>query len=170
MYSERRDLTDILGRFKGLHPLIESPAYFPERFARKVAVAPTGCWIWEASRNQYGYGQFYFAGQPRKAHRLAYEWAMGEIPVGLEIDHLCKVRECVNPAHLEPVTHRENLLRGDTFQAANAAKTHCKRGHEFSPENTRVVAGRWRKCRTCMRNEARLRMQAKRRAGGCPSA
>jgi len=75
----------------------------------------------------------------------------------LEIDHLCRVRCCVNPDHLEAVTHRENILRGNTFAAVNAAKTHCPKGHEYTPENTRIHTGGRRQCIACSRAYDRAR-------------
>lgn len=100
-------------------------------FWRKVQKTDS-CWIWTASLNNHGYGQFR---RGRKhgamAHRFAYEWAKGEIPTDFDIDHLCRNPRCVNPEHLEAVTHRENMLRGDTRPAQNAAKTHCPKGHEY---------------------------------------
>lgn len=112
-----------------------------------------GCWYWMASRNWLGYGQW----QPtarhkgtRLAHRWSYEFMVGPIPEGLVIDHLCGVRECVNPSHLEPVTQRENVLRSYRTQASiNAGKTHCKRGHEFTEANTLIYATGSRACRQC---------------------
>ena len=88
-------------------------------------------------------------------HRVAYEAAVGPIPEGLQLDHLCRNTLCTNPAHLEPVTCRENLLRGNTLQAANAAKTHCPYGHPYAGENLRVrrlkSGGLGRSCRECAR-------------------
>jgi hypothetical protein len=83
------------------------------------------------------------------AHRLAYELFVGPIPEGQTIDHLCRNRPCVNPGHLEVVDMRTNLLRGSSPTAQNARKTHCKHGHEFTPENTALKQGRYRICRTC---------------------
>lgn len=104
-----------------------------------------GCWIWRGytdPTNGYGsHGDSY-------AHRTFYEKFKGEIPAGLTIDHLCRVRNCVNPDHLEAVTLRENILRSDGPTAINARKTHCKHGHEFNAENTRT-RGTWRDCITC---------------------
>lgn len=123
-----------------------------ERFWASVTKTET-CWLWTGAKNK-GHGQFTVSRtdvrSPKKlmAHRYAYELLVGPIPDGLELDHLCRVRHCVNPAHLEPVTRRENLLRGETHAARNAAKTHCKRGHEFTPENTYYPKG-GRGCRTC---------------------
>jgi hypothetical protein len=82
------------------------------------------------------------------AHRWAYESEVGPIPIGLTLDHLCKVRRCVRPDHLEAVTLQENLLRGLTFQASNAAKTRCPRGHPYTAQNTRHHCGS-RHCKTC---------------------
>ncbi len=70
------------------------------------------CWLWTASTDWYGYGWFW-VGAPRRAHRVCYEWLVGPIPAGLELDHLCRVPACVRPEHLEPVTHAENVRRGD---------------------------------------------------------
>ena len=114
---------------------------------------PGDCWPWLASRNEGGYGQFRGALGGGMAHRFAYEAIVGPIPEGLTLDHLCRNRACVNPAHLEPVTSRVNTLRGDGLAARRARQTHCKRGHEFTPENGYVYTdpkGRERRiCRAC---------------------
>lgn len=83
------------------------------------------------------------------AHRVFYEHHVGPIPLGLTIDHLCKVTRCVNPDHLEPVTQRVNTLRGDGPSAVNARKTHCPHGHEYTPDNTYVRKAGGRICKTC---------------------
>lgn len=135
-----------------------------ERFWPKVERTET-CWLWQAKINNRGYGLFSYDGRMQAAHRVAYELLVGPIPEGLDIDHLCAVRHCVNPAHLEPVTHRENLLRGSGFAAVNAAKTHCPYGHEYTPENTYTSPhpDGGRICRTCKR-ERDARARARRRA------
>jgi hypothetical protein len=115
------------------------------------------CWLWTGSVMPRGYGKVTIAKRRLLAHRIAYEAFVGPIPEGLTLDHLCRVRRCVNPGHLEPVTVRENTLRSPVAPAAiNARKTHCVHGHEFSPENTRVQfrrsdQGEHRICRACAR-------------------
>lgn len=124
---------------------------YGERFWSKVdRRGHDECWEWMAAKVPMGYGQLRIPGGHLYAHRVAYEELVGPIPDGLSLDHLCRNTSCVNPAHLEPVTHRENCLRGVGFSAKNALKTHCKRGHEFSEENTRAYRGR-RLCRACDR-------------------
>jgi hypothetical protein len=127
------------------------------RFWKRVA-RTDACWLWTGATTGYGYGQFYLGlGQRRvRAHRFSYELLVGPIPDGLVLDHLCRVRLCVNPAHLEPVTQRENILRGEGTSAHHARQTHCKRGHEFTPENTYVRRG-MRTCRQCHRAKIRAR-------------
>lgn len=97
------------------------------------------------------------------AHRVAYMLFRGAIPEGKQLDHLCRTRHCVNPDHLEAVTVKENLLRGESWSGVNHRKTHCKQGHEFSVENTAIRSGGGRTCRTCKREEAR-RIRDRRRA------
>ncbi|WP_280412563.1 HNH endonuclease signature motif containing protein [Nocardia asiatica] len=113
------------------------------------------CWLWTKGTFDCGYGAFWVPPQNRAAHIVSYNLLVGAVPSGLQLDHLCRVRKCVNPAHLEPVTCRENLLRGETYAAVNAAKTHCPKGHPYSADNTRITAQGLRACRTCER--ARLR-------------
>lgn len=116
------------------------------RFWRHVSPEPnSGCWLWTgASRN--GYGSFHDGIRNVAAHRYSYTLAQGEVPEGLVLDHLCRVRCCVNPKHLEPVTLAENTRRGVNWQKA---KTHCKRGHAFTCENTRYERNGARRCRAC---------------------
>lgn len=107
------------------------------------------CWLWTAAADSNGYGTFKVGVKMVGAHRVAYELLVGPIPDGFHIDHLCRVRACVNPAHLEPVTSRENTLRGVGFSAVNARKTHCPQGHQFTPENTYTQSDGRRRCRKC---------------------
>lgn len=110
----------------------------PRRFWAKVASAnEAGCWVWLAATSA-GYGRFLVEGRLEQAHRVSYERLIGRIPEGLQIDHLCRVRGCVNPAHMEPVTARVNTLRGEGATAIHAAQTHCGKGHPLSGENVRV--------------------------------
>lgn len=122
---------------------------WPERFWAKVEKTET-CWIWLGRKTHDGYGTVWFDGRQHVVHRIAYEMHAGPIPDGLQIDHVCRNRSCVNPAHMEPVTQRENIRRGVSPAGLNARKTHCKRGHEFTPDNTGIVK-RGRYCRTCYR-------------------
>jgi hypothetical protein len=128
-----------------------------QRFWAKVD--KTGdCWIWMGSLTDAGYGTFTVSRSKRGlAHRFAYELLVGPIPSGLELDHLCRRPACVSPAHLEPVTHRENLLRGRTIVAWNAVKTECIRGHPFDAANTYIEPKGKRRCRTCHREDERQR-------------
>jgi len=114
------------------------------------------CWLWAVPTRPDGYGQFSIGRSTAYAHRFAYEAAVGPIPPGMELDHLCRVRHCVNPAHLEPVTPRENVMRGQTPAAKNAAKTRCPAGHEYTAENT-IVFRRERSCRACVNGRKRER-------------
>lgn len=131
----------------------------PARFWSKVHVnVATGCWEWRARIHRQGYGQFGVAsGQMKGAHRVAYEALVGTVPAGLELDHLCRVRHCVNPRHLEPVTHAENMRRGVVWEF-NRNKTQCLRGHAFDEMNTLYVKrSNERQCRTCNRDRMRAR-------------
>jgi hypothetical protein len=113
-----------------------------------------GCWLWTKRLNPRGYGEIGVGsavdGSNRVAfaHRTSYEAFVGSIPSGLELDHLCRVRCCINPAHLEPVTHAENLARGFAVYKVHRAKTHCPRGHPYDADNTRLYQGR-RFCKAC---------------------
>jgi HNH endonuclease len=94
------------------------------------------CIEYQASINEKGYGVIQVKGRRMFAHRLSYVLCHGPVPHGKELDHLCRNRACINPDHLEPVTRRENILRGIAPSAINARRTHCTRGHELTPENT----------------------------------
>lgn len=124
------------------------------RFWSKVAnLGGKGCWPWVGAKTNLGYGTTSVARRTLRVHRLAYSWLIGPIPPGLHIDHLCRNRACVRPSHLEVVTNKVNVRRGVGLTAQNAAKTHCIRGHELSPENIRSRPDRpeRRECRICHR-------------------
>ena len=142
-------------------------AYFPNatinRVLKKIEKT-SGCWLWTGSIDGVGYGRIWNGIKMTGAHRVVYELLVGPIPDGLQLDHLCRVRHCVNPSHLEPVTCRENLLRGVGVSAKAARQTHCIHGHELTEENIY----RWGKrpnaryCKICIkirndRNTAKVR-------------
>ena len=134
-----------------------------ERFLAKIVTPSVDeCWIWQACTGTNGYGLFRVDGRMFKAHRFAYELFVGPIPDGLELDHLCRVRTCVNPEHLDPVTHAENVRRGESGKVNGArqrAKTHCPQGHPYAGENLYVNSDGKRRCRTCNRDRGRKRAQ-----------
>lgn len=132
------------------------------RFFAKV-VEQDGCWIWTASRSTTGYGQFNpgGSGRIRKAHRWSWEFFNGPIPAGLELDHLCRQPLCVNPEHLDPVSHKENVRRGRGGDR-NRNKTHCPQGHPLEAGNLSewcLQRGR-RSCRICMSETVRRHRKA----------
>ena len=142
----------------------------PLRFLSKIAFADHGCWEWLASLDRKGYGQFnagFKRGPMLRAHRLAYAYAYGEVPSGLDLDHLCGNRACVRPDHLEPVTRGENIrrgFRGEQQRLQRAARETCRRGHPWTAENRYVKpSGQWL-CRICRRDDQRSRDAAKRAA------
>ena len=135
------------------------PPTVEARFWAKVEF--TGfCWLWTATLRE-GYGRFQLGKrQLVDAHRLAYEWLVHVIPPGLQIDHLCRIRNCVNPDHLEPVTQPVNYWRSP---AVAGRKTHCPKGHPYSGDNLYILPGSGgRVCRECTRAGARRRYHAAR--------
>lgn len=136
-----------------------------ERFWSKVDKRGSAeCWPWLGFRVR-GYGTYGFSERNRskllRAHRVSYELLVGPIPDGLDLDHLCRNRACVNPAHLEPVTRRENVLRGIGLTAQNAKKTHCPQGHPYDETNT-YWDSKGRRCRVCAK-EHQKRFKEKRK-------
>lgn len=136
-----------------------------ERFMDYVSPEPiTGCWLWSGALANGGYGAFLGPEGTVKAHRWFYEQSKGPVPDGLELDHQCRVRCCVNPDHLEPVTRQVNTLRGIGPAAVNAIKTHCPKGHPLSGDNLYIrkdVGSRG--CRKCRTRQASICRSRKRR-------
>jgi hypothetical protein len=124
------------------------------RFWASVKKMPNGCWEWQGYVDPAGYGQIFLGKNiphisvNEFVHRYAYELLKGPIPEGLTIDHLCRNRRCVCPDHLEAVTFHENLFRGDNIAVVYSRRTHCKHGHEYTPENTRIYREH-RRCKKC---------------------
>lgn len=123
----------------------------------------TGCHLWTGGVNQDGYGLLERGGKSMMAHRWYWIQFRGPIPEGMQLDHLCRNHRCVNPDHLEIVTNRENVMRGESPHVVLSRLNHCKRGHEFTSENTIQKSGGGRQCRTCQ-YEARRRYERRRRA------
>lgn len=144
------------------------PRISPElRFWSKVTILENGCWLWTGSfcsilRGRYGLFRPGGTANSIGAHVWAYQYCIGEIPEGLELDHTCRNPACVNPWHLEPVTRRINQLRAFGFPRANAAKTHCSQGHPYSGENLLIAYNGRRRCRICsnLDQKRRKRLQA----------
>lgn len=133
---------------------------FEERLFAKVDAAGP-CWLWTAAKNRGGYGVINRGRREGVAivHRAVWELLVGPIPEGTELDHVCRIRACCNPDHLEPVTRAVNVARG-ARRAGAQRKTHCKNNHRFTPENTLPNGPRGRACRKCM-NAANRRYRAR---------
>lgn len=139
------------------------------RFVAKISVTPGGCWKWAGCKFKSGYGAFRVQPSTVYAHRYSYEVFVRGIPEGLQIDHLCRNRECVNPDHLEPVPLAENILRG--FAAKGSTPGRCKRGHARTAENTYISPKGMLNCRKCnnIKNyEFRERQKVKAGAASTP--
>ena len=124
----------------------------PSSVSKHIEKLPSGCWRWTCHIDENGYGRFDVRHKNVRyrnyAHREVYQCLIGDIPPGMELDHLCRVRHCVNPEHLEIVTPKENTRRSNAITAINARKTHCKYGHEFTENNIYVMQD-GRACRRC---------------------
>lgn len=143
------------------------------RLLSKIVKELFGCWRWTGAIGKHGYGNFGLrAGKTLRAHRAVYEFYRGPIPDSRSLDHLCHNTWCVNPDHLEPISQRENVMRSTNFCATNAAKTACKHGHLFTPENTSLIVDRQGTHRRCKRCHTAQQMDYQRRktGGACHAA
>lgn len=137
-----------------------------ERFVDNVGKSPAGHWLWGMALSN-GYGNFWDGSKKVPAHRWAYEQWVGPIPDGLHIDHLCRIRHCVNPEHLEAVTPSVNVRRSDSPPALAIRFGVCINGHEMSADNTKILSSGARRCKTCHREAFRRYRDRKR--GGPPA-
>lgn len=133
---------------------------FQKYIMERVSMDGNGCWHWQLTLDRDGYGMGCFEKRKGRSHRLAYEAFVGPIPDGLLIDHLCRVRDCVNPEHLEPVTSGENTRRGIT---GSKPKTHCKRGHPFAEHGRKTPEG-MNQCLVCDRLRSKAAYERNREA------
>jgi len=132
------------------------------RLLRRTQENKNGCWEWTGYKDPAGYGQIGTPSGVKLVHRVSYEYYVGKIPDGLQIDHLCRNRPCVNPEHLEPVTAKENVGRGMAGRVRTllaAQQTHCKWGHEFTKSNTYICRKGIRNCRRCHKRRERERRE-----------
>ena len=145
----------------GVDPVVKSS--WESRFLSKIGPHDDEheCWLWLGSLDRDGYGSFWLSQRTLRAHRVAYAMSNGPIPDGLVIDHLCKVRSCVNPGHMRTCTNGENVLaeNSQSFQAKNSRKTHCPKGHPYFGDNlyTQTSGRLHRHCRACRRERTRAR-------------
>lgn len=144
-----------------LHYPVDGRPSADDRFFSKVYFT-SDCWIWIAGKMYGGYGTFYLDGKRHPAHRVMYEAVVGPIGEGLELDHLCRNPACVNPSHLEPVTHKENVRRG----LKGRMVTVCSHGHAYTPENTYFLPDGRRMCRSCRNAEYWREYRRERREQG----
>lgn len=128
-----------------------------QRITKSVVIDEAGCWIWQKGKNQYGYGQIRLDKKRWLVHRLTYTLFVGEIPEGMDIDHLCRVRDCCNPSHLEPVDRKTNLVRGEHPNMQAHREGRCARGHVVNADTASPRSDGRLKCRECTNARARER-------------
>lgn len=121
-----------------------------ERLASKFVIDESGCWLWQAAKNESGYGYFRIGDSIRRAHRVLYQQVFGAVDKDKELDHLCRVRHCVNPRHLEQVTHTVNVARAEVGKRRQE-NTECRKGHSLTGDNLRVNPSGYKVCRECER-------------------
>jgi HNH endonuclease len=121
------------------------------RMSKYIVAGDSGCWLWTGRTNGKDYAQTTVGSKKAYVYRVLYVYLKGSFPQGTEVDHLCRVRRCVNPAHIEPVTHQENMKRGKTISALNLQKSTCPQGHAYSGTNSRGD----RICHPCYAEAAR---------------
>lgn len=158
----RQQIMEMLRKNHMLYPAYKATPEIKKFLSRFIIGTQHECWEWLAGKSPAGYGQIVIKRRTVPAHRLSYEYWVGPIPQKHDIDHLCRNRGCVNPYHLEPVTRRENLIRGEGFVPQNAAKTHCIRGHPLEGKNLFINKLGRRQCRIC-RNKRQCRYQREKR-------
>lgn len=122
--------------------------FIKEKIEKNIRIN-NNCWMWNGAKDKDGYGTFCYNTKKEKVHRISYKLWMGELDPTLTIDHLCNIRSCCNPTHLQQVTIKRNVLRSNGLTAINKRKTHCIHGHPFSPQNTYLYRGTHRQCKTC---------------------
>lgn len=131
-----------------------------KRFLSHVRFDASGCWIWQSAQRN-GYGQFRWNRKSISSHRTSYLLFIGEVEKGKHLHHACKNKLCVNPEHLALVTPKEHCRLDNNACGQNAAKTHCKNGHEFTPENTKIRPDGARSCKICCRAAVRRSYEKK---------
>jgi hypothetical protein len=130
---------------------LDRESYFWAKVEKKGHL---GCWVWTGAINPKGYGTFNTGETTTTAHRYAYELLVGPVPEEMQLDHICRVRACVRPTHLEVVTQSENVMRGKSFAVTNAQKVYCDHGHALTPDNSYGYKSR-RQCIQCAQDAAR---------------
>jgi hypothetical protein len=150
-WRENRKLKHTVhGPFDLRQTLLEEANKNFERFKAYVKVVETDCWLWQSTKTRNGYAQFRVNGKRWLAHRWIFLRTIGPIPHGLELDHLCRVRNCVNPLHLEPITHSENVKRGNNSLRLFSQLNICRRGHPLEGSNVMLDKKRGsRRCKIC---------------------